>query len=321
MHLARVILAAAFAGLPALAAAAQLLVLNKSDATLAFVDPASGKIAATVPTGEGPHEVEVSTDGKLAFVSNYGDRTSGNTLSVIDIAARKELKRVDLGELTRPHGLTFSGGKLYFTSEESKNIARYDPVKQAVDWKFPMGQERTHMMLASSDGKKFFTSNIESNTVSILEPSADGAWSQRVVQVGQGPEGLDLTPDGRNLWSAHSRDGGISIIDTDSGKVIRTIAAGTQRSKRVKITPDGRYALVSDLGAGNLLILDAHDYQEVKRLSLGPSTTGVLIAPDGATAYVAVSGLNHVAVVDLKSLSVARTIETGKSPDGMAWVR
>jgi YVTN family beta-propeller protein len=321
MHHARVILAAAFLALPAVGAAAQLLVLNKSDANLVFVDPTSGKIAATVPTGQGPHEVEVSSDGRLAFVSNYGDRTSGNTLSVIDIGARKELKRVDLGELRRPHGLTFSGGKLYFTSEESKNVGRYDPVKQTVDWKYEVGQDGTHMVLASRDGKKFFTSNIASNTVSILEPAADGGWSQRVVKVGLGPEGLDLTPDGRTLWSAHSRDGGISIIDTESGKVVRTVAAGTQRSNRVKITPDGRYALLSDLGAGNLLILDAHDYQEVKRLSLGPSTTGVLIAPDGATAYVAVSGLNRVAVVDLKTLSVARTIDTGRSPDGMAWVR
>jgi YVTN family beta-propeller protein len=321
MHLARVILAAAFAGLPALAAAAQLLVLNKSDATLAFVDPVSGKIVATVPTGEGPHEVEVSTDGKLAFVSNYGGRTSGNTLSVIDIAARKELKRVDLGELRRPHGLTFSGGKLYFTSEESKNIARYDPVKQTVDWKYPVGQERTHMVLASPDGKKFFTSNIESNSVSILEPAADGQWTQQVVKVGLGPEGLDLTPDGRTLWSAHSHDGGISIIDTGSGKVLRTVDAKTQRSNRVKITPDGRYALLTDLAAGNLLVFDAHNYTEVKRVNLGAETTGILIAPDGATAYVAVSGANHVAVIDLKTLSVAKTIDTGRQPDGMAWVR
>ena len=321
MHLARVILATALAGLPALCAAAQLLVLNKSDATLAFIDPASGKIAATVATGEGPHEVEVSTDGRLAFVSNYGSSTSGNTLSVIDIAARKELKRVDLGELRRPHGLTFSDGKLYFTSEESKNIGRYDPVKQIVDWKYSVAQDRTHMVLASRDGKKFFTSNIDSNTVSILEPAADGRWNQRVVKVGLGPEGLDLTPDGRTLWSAHSRDGGISIIDTGSGKVLRTVDAKTQRSNRVKITPDGRYALVSDLGAGNLLVLDAHDYTEVKRLSLGPSTTGILIAPDGATAYVAVSGQNRVAVIDLKTLAVAKSIDTGRAPDGMAWVR
>src|SRR5689334_15517220 len=189
MQFARIVLAAALAGLPALGTAAQLLVLSKGDATLAFIDPATGKSAGTVATGEGPHEVEVSSDGKLAFVSNYGGSTSGNTLSVIDIAARKELKRVDLGELRRPHGLTFSGGKLYFTSEDSKNIARYDPVKQAVDWKFPMGQERTHMVLASADGKKFFTSNIESNTVSILEPAASGQWKQQVVKVGLGPEG------------------------------------------------------------------------------------------------------------------------------------
>jgi YVTN family beta-propeller protein len=322
MHLARVILAAAFAGLPALSAAAQLLVLNKSDATLTFVDPASGKITATVPTGDGPHEVEVSTDGRLAFVSNYGTGSNpGSTLSVIDIASHKELKRVDLGELRRPHGLTFAGGKLYFTSEESKNVGRYDPVSQTVDWKFATAQDGTHMVLASRDGKKFFTSNMASNTVSILEPAADGRWNQRLVKVGLGPEGLDLTPDGRNLWSAHSRDGGISIIDTGSGKVLRTVDAKTQRSNRVKITPDGRHALVSDLTAGNLLVLDAHDYTEVKRLSLGPSTTGILIAPDGATAYVAVSGANHVAVIDLKTLSVAKTIETGRAPDGMAWVR
>ena len=321
MHLARVILAAVFTGLPALGVAAQLLVLNKSDATLVFVDPVSGKIAATVPTGQGPHEVEVSSDGRLAFVSNYGDRNAGgNTLSVIDIAARKELKRVDLGELSRPHGLTFSGGKLYFTSEESKNVGRYDPVKQVVDWKYSVGQDGTHMVLASRDGKKFFTSNIASNTVSILEPGANGNWSQRLVKVGNGPEGLDLAPDGRTLWSAHSRDGGISIIDTDSGKVVRTVNAATQRSNRVKITPDGRYALVSDLGAGNLLIFDAHDYKEVKRLNLGAETTGLLIAPDGATAYAAVSGANRLAVIDLKTLSVSRTIETGRSPDGMAWV-
>jgi YVTN family beta-propeller protein len=321
MHLARVILAAVLAGLPALGAAAQLLVLNKGDATLAFIDPASGKTTATASTGEGPHEVEVSSDGRLAFVSNYGGRTPGNTLSVIDIPTHKEVKRVDLGELRRPHGLAFSGGKLYFTSEDSQNIGRYDPVKQTVDWKYPVGQDGTHMVLAAPDGRKFFTSNIGSNTVGILEPAADGHWTQRLVKVGLGPEGLDLTPDGRTLWSAHSRDGGISLIDTDTGKVVRTLDVKTQRSNRVKITPDGRLALVSDLGAGNLLILDAHQYGEIKRLNLGPSPAGILVTPDGATAYVAVTGADRVAVVDLKTLSVAKTIDTGRGPDGMAWVR
>src|SRR5262245_20276084 len=115
--------------------AAELLVLNKSDATLAFIDPTSGETRATVPTGEGPHEVEVSSDGRLAFVSNYGAaRTPGHSLSVIDIRGRKQIQRVELGELRRPHGLSFNGGYLYVTSEEARRIARFDPRAQRVDW-------------------------------------------------------------------------------------------------------------------------------------------------------------------------------------------
>src|SRR4030095_4250759 len=76
-----------------------LLILNKNDNTLSIFDPAAKKAVATVSTGEGPHEVAASEDGKLAFVTNYGPRASGNTLSVIDISARKELGRLDLGTL------------------------------------------------------------------------------------------------------------------------------------------------------------------------------------------------------------------------------
>jgi len=318
---ARIALTALIISVPALSAAAQLLVLNKADATLSFVDPASGKTIATVATGEGPHEVEVSSDGKLAFVSNYGAQAPGNTLSVNDIAARKEQKRVDLGELRRPHGLAFTGGHVYFTSELSQKIARYDPVAQRVDWTFDTKQDRTHMVLATRDGKKLFTSNIDSNSIGLLTQAAGDQWTQTLIAVGKGPEGLDLSPDGRELWSAHSRDGGISVIDAASGKVTHTIDARTQRSNRVKFSTDGRLALVSDVGSGDLVIFDTAKRRELKRLPLGKNPTGILIAPTGATAFVAVSGDDHIAVIDLNTLSVARAIETGDSPDGMAWVR
>ena len=314
-------LLAAIASFPSLSLAAQLLVLNKSDATLSFIDPASGKTAATIATGEGPHEIEVSADGRFAFIGNYGARTPGNTLSVVDIAARKELKRVDLGELRRPHGLAVSGGQLYLTSEESRRIARYNPETQSVDWTFETGQEGTHMVLASRDGAKLFATNMGSNNVSVIARNSRGAWAQTLVTVGAGPEGLDLTPDGRSLWTAHSRDGGISIIDTASAKVTHTFDAKTQRANRVKLTPDGKLALVSDLSGGELIVIDAATRAERARLKVGRTPTGVLIVPGGETAFVAISGDDRLAVIDLKNLSVSRTISTGGGPDGMAWVR
>src|SRR5689334_16501406 len=108
-----------------------LLVLNK-EGSLAIVDPATRKVLDHVPTGEGPHEVVVSGDGKLAFASNYGSSNPGNSISVIDLAARKELRRLDLGALRRPHGLDFSDGKLYFTAESNKLVGRYDPAANQI---------------------------------------------------------------------------------------------------------------------------------------------------------------------------------------------
>src|SRR5262245_49983642 len=94
---------------------ARLLVLNKEDATLSIVDPRSGNVLGTVPTGEGPHELAVSSDGKIAFASNYGTGPApGHTISMIDIAAKNELRRIDVAPLSRPHGLAFAAGKLYF---------------------------------------------------------------------------------------------------------------------------------------------------------------------------------------------------------------
>src|ERR1700720_941594 len=134
LMMATVCAALAAGGVPgAQRASARLLVLNKEDANLAIVDPVSGTVLGRVPVGQGPHELVTSTDGKIAFASNYGTGPApGHTISMIDIAAQKELRRIDTSPLSRPHGLAFANGKLYFSAEADKKIARYDPAADKV---------------------------------------------------------------------------------------------------------------------------------------------------------------------------------------------
>jgi YVTN family beta-propeller protein len=300
---------------------ARLLVLNKEDATLAIINPESGAVTGTVPVGQGPHELVTSADGKFAFASNYGTgQAPGHTISMIDLAARKEVRRIDVAPLARPHGLTFAGGKLYFTAEANQKIARCDPATGTIDWQFETGQKATHMVLSSKDTRTLFTSNIASDSISAIEQGSDGNWTQTVIPVGKGPEGLDLSPNGRQLWIAHSGDGGVSIIDVATKKVTQTINVGTRRSNRIKLTPDGRFALISDLEAGDLVVLDVAARKEMKRIPLGKMPEGILVLPGGSRAVVAVNGDNHVAVIDLKTWQVIKKIPTGVGPDGMAWV-
>jgi YVTN family beta-propeller protein len=308
--------------LVAQSATGRLLVLNKEDATFAIVNPDSGAVLGRVPVGQGPHELVASTDGKYAFASNYGTGPApGHTISMIDIAAQKELRRIDVAPLSRPHGLAFANGKLYFSAEADKKIARYDPATDKIDWQFETGQNATHMVLPTRDAKMFFTSNIASDSVSAIQQGADGAWTQTVIPVGKGPEGLDLSPNERELWSAHSRDGGVSIIDVATKKVTHTIPLGTRRSNRIKLTPDGKFALVSDLEAGDLVVVDAAARKEIKRIALGKMPEGILVTPDGTRAFVAVNGDNHIAVVDPKTWTVTKKLQSGTGPDGMAWIK
>ena len=297
--------------------AGTLLVLNKEDATLVFVDTATRTVSAPIPVGQGTHEIVTSTDGKLAFVTNYGTGNQpGSTISVIDIPARKELRRFDTTPLGRPHGIDFYSGKAYFTSESSKIIARYDPATNKTDWLLGTGQTTTHMVTVGTNGKQFYTANIGGNTISIIE-NAPG-YAQTVVPVGKGPEGFDISPDGRQLWAANSQDGTISVIDLTTKQVTATVDVGTKRSNRLKFTPDAKTVLITDLTAGDLIFLDVATRKVTKRLQVGKAPEGIIII--GKTAYIAVNGDDFIQLIDLATQTATTRIQTGKGPDGMAYL-
>ncbi len=295
-----------------------LLILNKAENTLAIVDPQEYKIIAKIPTGEGPHEVIASADGKLAFVANYGtQQVLGSSLSVIDLEAKKELRRVDLGALRRPHGIVFVGGKVYFTCEVNRVIARYDPATDKVDWIMGTGQDATHMLVASADAKRIYTANIRSNTVTVFDSTTP---PMKVIQipVGNQPEGIDLSPDGKELWVGQNSEGKITIIDTATNKVKESVQTGGVPI-RVKFTPDGKRVLVSSAQSGELIVLDAVTRKELKRIAVGEVPVGILITPDGKRAFVATMQTGQVTAVNLDDLSVIKKIEPGQGPDGLAW--
>jgi YVTN family beta-propeller protein len=300
---------------------ATLLVLNKADSNLAFVDPSTLQVIAKVPTGNAPHEVAVSTDGRMALVANYGTGPEpGTTISIVGVAERKELKRLAI-PLLRPHGTFAIGSHIYFTAEGSHAIARYDVPSGAIDWIQGSDANGTHMLIVMPGEKKIYTANIGSDSVSVIDlANAPRIIRVSAIAVGKGPEGIDLSPDSKEIWVAHRGDGALSIIDTATDKVVQTIAMGTKMANRVKFTRDGKRVLVSDPPSNQLLVFDASSRQLVRKIESEAGPEGILIAPDGKRAFIACSAAGKVAVLDLDSLTFTGSVATGKDPDGMAWV-
>ena len=323
-----------------------LLALSKRNHTLAIVDPNTLQVVARAPVGPDPHEVIASSDGKTAYVSIYGGGRY-HMLSVIDLVGQKALPDIDTGPLNGPHGLTFVGGKVWFTAEGAKVVATYNPESAKIDWVMGTGQNRTHMIYVTPDEKKVYTTNVASATVSILEkitlppmgpppgmrPSQDAMppppppggtqarmdWNQTLIPVGKGDEGFDVSPDGRELWTANAQDGTLSVIDLTTRAVTATLDAKTFGANRLKFTPDGKLVLISRLGDGDLTIYDAVARKEFKRVKIGHGAAGILMDPEGNRAFISCGPDNYVAVVDLKTLEVTGHIDVGGEPDGLAW--
>ncbi|MDN3548606.1 YncE family protein [Mucilaginibacter aquaedulcis] len=295
-----------------------LLALSKAEHTLTIVDAATFKVIAKVPVGPDPHEVVASSDGKTAYVSSYGGGRF-HELDVIDIINQKLLTKVDTDPLKGLHGLMFANGKVWFTAEGSGSVGSYDPHTGKVDWSMTTGQDRTHMIYVTADGKKVYTTNVNSGTVSILTDTFPGKWVAKVVHVSKGAEGFDVSPNGGELWTAAATDGAISIIDLGSNKVSEKIDAKIFGANRLKFTPDGRRILVSSLSNGDLFIYDAQSRKELKRVNIGSGAAGILIEPNGSRAFIGCTADNYVAVVDLKTFQVINHIDVGNGPDGLAW--
>ena len=314
-----------------MAQAGSLLALSKTDHTLAIVDPVTLKVITRIPVGQDPHEVIASSDGRTAYVTIYGGG-SLHELNVIDLVTQKPLTNVDTRPLFGPHGLTFVNGKAWFTAEGSKSVGRYDPATGKLDWSMGTGQDRTHMIYVTGDGKKIYTTNVSSGTVSILadtlilpgkfappnaKPRED--WIQTVVPTATGSEGFDVLPDGSELWTASSEDGTISVIDLREKKLKTKIDAKVLGANRLAFTTDGKLAFISSLQSGDLTIYDTRSRKEIKRLKIGHGAAGILMDPNGSRAFVACTADNYVIVVDIKTLEVTGHIDVGGGPDGLAW--
>ena len=316
-----------------------LLVLNKGAASASLVDPRSGATVATMATGEGPHEVAVSPDGRLAVVTDYGAETPGSTLTVLDLAARRPLRTIALAPLRRPHGVAWlpDGRHVAVTIETDSLVAVVDVAAGVVRARIRTHAGVSHMLALAPNGARAYVANIASGSVSMLD--LEGEFLLRTVPTGAGAEGIALSPDGAELWVANRAANTVSVLDAQTLAPLDTLPSA-DFPIRVAFTPDGALALVTNARSGTLRLFDVASRVEVATIPMPVDSArvrttmlgeefgrgtgvpiGVLVGPDGRTAYVANANADLVTVVDLARRRVTGYLPTGREPDGLGWVR
>jgi DNA-binding beta-propeller fold protein YncE len=296
-----------------------IVVTNKAAASASIIDVASGRTHVTLPTGQGPHEVAMASDGGTAIVTNYGAQTPGNTLTVIDVSGLRVARTIDLGEHRRPHGIAFLPGDslVAVTSEVSRHVVIVNVAAGAIRKAIPTEHAGSHMLAFGARADRIYTGDIASNTVSELDVTA-GTYV-RSFDVPREPEAIGMPADGLEVWIGSNAEGKVSVVDPATGTVT-TAAEGFGWPYRIVFTPDGKTVLMPDLRGEALRIVERAGFREITRIGFaGAAPQGIAITPDGRFAFLSLSQQNRVAQIDLTSYEVVRHLETGASPDGVVY--
>lgn len=304
--------------MPLSATTGLLLVANQKSASASIVDLATGAVTH-LPTGEEPHEAAVSPDGRWGVVSDYGLELDGNKLFVIDMAAKRVARVIDLGEYRGAHDLAFlpgSSNRVVVTAQVSRHVVEVDiesGVVAAIETKAP----ESHTLALARDGRTLFTANDASGNLSRLD-LARRAFV-RHYPVGPRPEGLAITPDGREVWAgSRDGDGWVRVLDVATGKRLGEMS-GFGNADRIAISRDGRRAVIPDWGCDALHIADVPGRRVVGVITGLGDPHGVEIAPDNRVAFVTLGSENAVAVVDLETWRVLARHAVQDGADGLGW--
>ena len=309
-----------------------LVVSNMNDNTVTVIDAASGRVVATLPTGEAPHEVAISRDGRTALVSNYGVRGKpGNTLTVIDVAKAAVLRTVTLANVTRPHGMAFLPGDtlVAVTSQATGAIAIVDARTGATARNLPTRGRTPHMLGLTARADRAVAGNMQDGTISLIDVS--GRDSASLVKVGRQPEGVAFAPDGGTAWAGSNQDSIVVVVDAKRGMPVDTLR-GFGLPYRIAISPDSRVAVITDPVRATVRAFAVKDRKELFTIAVprdtlvataevpgSPSPEGVTISADSRWAFVTLQGRNRVITVDIAKGAIVAYAPTGTWSDGIGY--
>jgi YVTN family beta-propeller protein len=310
----RTVVLACSLGIAAPAFAETLLIGNKAENTVSFVDLASGAERARVVTGPSPHEIAISPDGRQAAVVAYG----GTTIDVFDVVSAKRVRRIELAPNAAPHGIVWlRDGRIVAAAEKSRSLAIVDPRKGTVR-AVATDQEGSHMVAVSPDQRRAYVANVRSGTVSVIDLTLEKKLGD--IPLGGNPEGLAITRDGKQLWVGDNSAPQLRVIDLATRRTLATLPTDPV-AIRVAISPDGKTAVTSNIGAGTVNVFDVASRKPLRTIVVSGARDAIqvtlLFSRDGKRLYVAETGKHTIAEIDLRTGRVLRRIAAGRNGDGL----
>lgn len=301
-----------------------LFVAAKRGNTLSKVDLATGREVLRLPSCTNPHELATSPDGRHVALACYGGTTvdifstgSLEKVASIDLGenarphgivwhtqgdlfvtaeGRKSIFRIATPLAAARQLFEFGTGRqgshmlavspdartAWTTDLGSRTVTRIDLVTRRAPLSVTVGEEPEGISL-SPDGTTLWVSARGSNQAFALDPQTMEVRS--TVATGRFPLRIAVRPQGDVAITSDLQDGSLSVIDTASAKVIRTITVSgpAEAEARFQVTilwsADGKRIYVAETASDTVAEVDYAGGTVLRRLKVGEGGDGMAILP------------------------------------------
>ena len=197
-----------------------LYVTTELDHTVTILDPATLKIAGTIPTGQPEsHMLAISHDGRLGYTANVGP----GTVSVLDLQARKLLKVIPVSGRTQRISVSIDDKWVFTADQTQPRIAVIDTATSTVAHWIPLSGIG-YGSAPTPDGRWLLMAIPDKNAVAVIDLKT--MTVARTVEVGKSPQEVVLRPDGKLAYVSCTASHQVAEIDLRSWQTRRYFSTG-----------------------------------------------------------------------------------------------
>jgi YVTN family beta-propeller protein len=296
-----------------------------------------------IPVETFPMSAAATPDGKYLLVLSAGLHPPA--ISVIDLAAAKELRRTPVPDAWLGLAISKAGDKVYVGGGARAAVFEFGfangELKPGRTFPLVAEKARTPQDFAGDvklapDGHLLYVANVFRDSVVVMNPQSGVILSR--IKTGRRPYRILFHPSGKTMYVASWADGAIGQYDVNSGERLANLRVAPHPSGMVWVpgglpagtAPDSEGApvvarmFVPAANTNNLYVVGATETGDLRKLEaislaltpeqpMGTTPSAVALSADKKKIYVACSDANAIAVVDI---SGDRNLVQGYIPAG-----
>jgi YVTN family beta-propeller protein len=288
-----------------------------ADGSLTVIDAEHNAVVTTIPLHRQPLAIDLNEAGTVAYVANSGS----NSVSVVDLIARREIAQIVAGDQPVFVRLSPDGKTLVVAGLHGNSATIIDAASGKVRATFAGCPGASEVVIVPDSSKAFLpcAAGHQVMVVALAQPDAHPAEPDRLetlMDVGRAPVDLALKPDGGEIFVSNSLSNSVSEIYNSTDEVGDTYMIGNTPVRGI-ISRDNSLLYVANDRSQEVTVYSIDDGKRIGSVSVGDGPAAFAFSSAGHLLFVADRRSADVAVVRTASQSLFTLLPTGSDPNAI----